>query len=330
MAHKYEYDVVKREVTMPMVLGFFGIELQERGKTLRGQCPFQDGSGHGKDAFIAFPNGWQCHSCGKKGNVLRFVAEKLGLASDWEAAKWCYETFGLDGSVADKPSTTPRPEPKAQAESDHVNRPVEMVDKATEAEEVNKPLAFTLRGIDATHAFLETRGFKPVHAEYLGAGYFPGKGSMAGRFVFPIHNEKDELVAYAGRAVEGGLEPRWKLPEGFKKGLVLYNLNRMMRGDFDQIVVVESFWGVLACVRAGILNSVAIMGRTISEAQLELLSGFREITLVMDGDEPGREASRENASKLLSLELRMLKVVYLPDGEQPDTIPAEELARVIS
>ncbi len=364
MAHKYDFNLVKAEVTMPMVLGFLGIELQERGKTLRGQCPFQNGSGHGNDAFIAFETGWQCHSCGKKGNVLRFVAEKLGLTSDWEAARWCYETFGLGdatgpasapqksvSSVTDKdagrmneqssrmngrsirmvgPSAgksgsnmgsrstsrpaepESRPEPKSEAES-------------PEEPETNKPLAFALKGITPQHPFLETRGFLPAHAEHLEAGFFPGKGSMSSRFVFPIHNQQGELVAYAGRAL-GDQEPRWKLPEGFRKSLVLYNLHRVQG---DSVAVCESFWGVMACVRAGVPNAVALMGRTISDAQLELLRKFRSITLVMDGDEPGRLATAENATKLLGLELRSLTVVWLPAESQPDTIPAEELVKIV-
>ena len=357
MAHKYDFNLVKAEVTMPMVLGVLGIDLQERGKTLRGQCPFQNGSGHGHDAFIAFETGWQCHSCGKKGNVLRFVAEKLALTSDWEAARWCYETFGLGEGVVATPSAPasglnrpiasdasrknggsstkmdtshrkiglnrssqppnsldePAPRPKWKAEAE---------DTLAEA---NKPLAFALKGITPQHQVLETRGFLPQHAQHLEAGYFPGKGSMASRFVFPIHNQQGELVAYAGRAL-GDQEPRWKLPEGFRKSLVLYNLHRVQG---DAVVVCESFWGVMACVRAGVPDAVALMGRTISEAQLELLRRFRSITLVMDGDEPGRQATRENAVKLLELKLRALKVVWLPAEAQPDTIPSEELVKLV-
>jgi DNA primase len=363
VAHRYDFNLVKTEVTMPMVLGFLGIELQERGKTLRGQCPFQNGSGHGKDAFIAFETGWQCHSCGKKGNVLRFVAEKLGLTSDWEAAKWCYDTFGLEETVG--PANAPQNrlgngvDNDAGRMNDHSSRmtgssarkiglnkgsnstsrpaePDQKPEPQVEAEvesspkpETNKPLAFALKGITPQHPFLETRGFLPTHAEQLGAGFFPGKGSMSGRFVFPIHNQQGELVAYAGRAL-ADQEPRWKLPEGFKKSLVLYNLNRVLGVPGESVVVVESFWGVMACVRAGVMNSVASMGRTISDAQLDLVRQFPKITLLMDGDEPGRLASVENGTRLLGLpERREVRIVFLPPDAQPDHLSVEDLRKVL-
>ena len=66
----------------------------------------------------------------------------------------------------------------------------------------------------------------------FGIGYFPGKGSMSGRVVIPIHNERGELVAYAGRAIDQ-TEPKYKLPAGFKKSAVLFNLHRVRQRHGD-------------------------------------------------------------------------------------------------
>jgi hypothetical protein len=63
--------------------------------------------------------------------------------------------------------------------------PVEVV----ETHAVNEPLKFKLQGIEHVHPYLVGRGFEEEECEYLGVGFFPGKGSMAGRIVFPIHNE---------------------------------------------------------------------------------------------------------------------------------------------
>lgn len=93
---------------------------------------------------------------------------------------------------------------------------------------VNKPLTFQLKSVDCSHPYLSERGITKETAEYFGVGFFPGKGSMNGRIVIPIHNQHGKLVAYAGRAIDGS-EPRYKLPAGFHKSLELFNLHRVTR-----------------------------------------------------------------------------------------------------
>ena len=80
----------------------------------------------------------------------------------------------------------------------------------------NPPLKFTLQGIDTGHPYLAERGILKETAEVFGVGFFPGRGSMKGRVVIPIHNEKGELIAYVGRSIDGS-EPKYKLPNGFHK-----------------------------------------------------------------------------------------------------------------
>jgi len=96
-----------------------------------------------------------------------------------------------------------------------------------EDEAVNQPLTFTLKSVDSTHPYLSSRGIKESVAKCFGVGFFHGKSKMMhGRLVIPIHNEKGELLAYAGRSVDGS-EPKYKFPSGFRKSLVLFNLHRM-------------------------------------------------------------------------------------------------------
>ena len=90
----------------------------------------------------------------------------------------------------------------------------------------NAPLTFVLK-VDPDHPYLRERGLADETVAHFGLGYAP-RGLMKGRIAIPIHNEKGELIAYAGRwpgdPPEG--EPKYKLPPGFKKHLVLYNLHR--------------------------------------------------------------------------------------------------------
>ena len=84
-------------------------------------------------------------------------------------------------------------------------------------------LPFTLRL--QWHPYLEQRGIQRQTAAWFGAGYYGGSGFLRGRMVFPIHNERGELVAYAGRTMDGR-EPRYLFPPGFRKSQVVSNLHR--------------------------------------------------------------------------------------------------------
>ena len=312
-----DFQAVKAAIPLVPVLERYGVRLRKvNGTSFRSNCPLPSHRGKSAGTFSvnAAKNVFQCFSCTGKGNVLDFVAAMENV-SVRDAALRLTEWFPVSGE---------RQRASAQAEPP----------PAAEAKPENKPLAFQLKGIQHDHPYLRSRGFERALSERMGVGFFPGTGSMAGRVVFPIHDEKGELVAYAGRLVDDSLLsdeiPRWKLPKGFHKSLVLYNLHRVLAAECDEIIVVESFWGVLACLRAGYENAVALMGRTVSEAQARLLERFVHIVLALDGDEPGLASSIEVGSKLLTLpHRRSVRVVFLPDGVQPDTLDANVLQGII-
>ncbi|MGA7410202.1 MAG: hypothetical protein WBW33_06935 [Bryobacteraceae bacterium] len=79
---------------------------------------------------------------------------------------------------------------------------------------------------------------------------------MSGRLVIPIHNERGELVAYAGRSIDGS-EPRYKLPAGFRKSQVLFSLHRVTGPD---VIVVEGFFDCMKVWQAGHQAVVSLMG----------------------------------------------------------------------
>jgi hypothetical protein len=76
---------------------------------------------------------------------------------------------------------------------------------------------------------LEQRGIQWQTAAWFGVGYYGGAGFLRGRMVFPIHDEGGELVAYAGRTMDGR-EPRYLFPPGFRKSQVVFNLHRAVAG----------------------------------------------------------------------------------------------------
>lgn len=189
---------------------------------------------------------------------------------------------------------------------------------------VNAPLAFQLKDVNPKHPYLAERGISEATATEFGVGFFPGKGSMSGRVVIPIHNEKGDLVAYAGRALNGA-EPKYLFPPKFHKSLELFNLHRV-KGK-GSVILVEGFFGVMRLWDEG-FGVVGLMGSSISETQIQLLSRFDRVYLMLDGDEAGRTASLDIAVKLARS--MFVKIVECPDGKQPDTLSAEALAKLLA
>src|SRR5437867_7173126 len=204
-----DFKAVKSAVSMQMLLDRYQINwMRKSGGELRGRCPIHKGDG--QDAFHVnvTKNAFNCFSCHARGNVLDFVAamEKCSVRDAGLKLKEWFAVTGEPATVAGKPTTAEPDRPDPAGESKAV---------------INAPLKFQLKGVDSSHAYLAERGISKETAERFGVGFFAGKGSMSGRVVIPIHNEHGELVAYAGRSVDGS-EPRYKLPAGFHKSVELF------------------------------------------------------------------------------------------------------------
>src|ERR1044072_3524399 len=212
-----DFKAVKESLTIEQVLGRYRVNLKRSGKELRGRCPIHQGDGAESFHANTEKNAFHCFSCQAKGNVLDFVAA-MERCTVREAALKLKAWFS---------SISPnQPLPKRKGTG---TEPAEE-EEAAVTQEPNRPLRFQLKGIDHSHPYLADRGIDSETAEYFGIGFFPGKGSMTGRIVIPIDNERGELVSYAGRSMDGR-EPKYKLPAGFKKSQVLYNLARALEED---------------------------------------------------------------------------------------------------
>ncbi len=150
---------------------------------------------------------------------------------------------------------------------------------------------------------------------------------MAGRIVIPIENERGELVAYAGRSIDG-TEPKYKLPAGFRKSQVLFNLCRALEEDSTgAVVLVEGFFDCIKVTQAEHV-CVALMGCLLSkEQEAQLVAHFRHVVIMLDGDEAGQKAAGEIAARLVH-KLRV-RVVDVPEGTQPDQFAAEDLRQLL-
>src|SRR5260370_21669021 len=106
-----------------------------------------------------------------------------------------------------------------------------------------------------------------------------------------IGGERGGLFAYVGREVNGP-DPKYRFPAGFRKSQVLFNLDRAIQTGGDKVIVVEGFFDALKVHQAGHPGVLALMGSAFSQRQSELLlSRFASVTLLLDGDQPGRHAA---------------------------------------
>jgi DNA primase len=155
---------------------------------------------------------------------------------------------------------------------------------------------------------------------------------MKGRIAIPIHNECSELVAYAGRAIDDELakeEGKYKLPAGFQKSYVVFNLNRAKEHRGSGLIVVEGYFDAMRVHQAGFPNVVALMGASLSESQEQLLVAATDrLVLMFDGDDAGAKCLREFYGKLRRK--LFLKEIHLEDGEQPDGLTDERLTSLLS
>jgi len=145
--------------------------------------------------------------------------------------------------------------------------------------------------------------------------------------VFPIHDERGELVAYAGRTMDGR-EPRYLFPPGFRKSQVVFNLHRAVESAAGQggvAIVVEGFFDCLKVHQAGYGNVMALLGASVSEQQSKLLhTYFRELVVMLDGDDVGRRGSRALAARWPDAH-----IAWVPAGRQPDQLSSQEIERIL-
>lgn len=336
------FQTVRENLDFTEVLAHFGFQTKANGQDqVKIHCPFHDDSNPSCGVNLS-KKVFQCWSCKAKGNVLDFYARMEGFDPDdpkelRKAALQAVEVFGIDGGKQDaksgdqpkakeKPSKPAKRAPKG-AKRVEKKEPApdagEPQDAPTEAngEPANKPLTFELQ-LDALHPYLEDRGLTKAQIKTFGLGVAK-RGSMQGRLCFPIHNEDGELIAYSGRWVEDKLPkdtPRYKLPKGFEKARVLFNLHRVLAdGVPETVVIVEGFWSALRLHAAGV-PVVSCFGASLSEAQADLLAdaGVKNCILIFDGDDGGR-AGVDQALPILAKRL-FVRTIVLEEGVKPDTM----------
>lgn len=327
-----DFKSLRSKLDFEAVLKHYGVEVKRKGSQHHGFCPLPNHNGKkNSPSFSAnLERGiFQCFGCGAKGNVLDFAVlmekadPKDGATLRKVAAglqkRFCPE-LGDDGEM-----------PKAQAKKS--DKP-----KDDLPVNVNAPLDFELKGLDAKHPYLLNRGFTPETIERFGLG-FCSRGMLKDRIAIPLLDHEGKLIGYAGRVVDDSKitedNPRYKFPGErarddkrleFRKTLFLYNGFRV-KAPVDTLIVVEGFTGVWWLVQNGLIDTVATMGADCSKEQAELIVSLVKpsglVWIMPDGDKAGER----HAQTLLSLisPHRAVRWAKLADGTQPTDLSGEEL-----
>src|SRR6266852_9031335 len=272
-----DFKAVKAVITMEQLLQHYGLrdKFKRSGDSLSGPCPIHKGNNPTQFRVSVSKNVWNCFSeCKHGGNTLDFIArmEKVTIhAAAMKAIEWFHldpEAMAADSDEnADQPNAVPKDGNAPQA------RPARTSAPAPEGGTPNKPLKFRLDKLERDHPYLAERGLSLETVVNFGIG-FCAKGMMVERIAIPIHNPEGNVVAYAGRwpGEPAGDTPKYKLPQGFRKSLELFNIDRAIKEPAEKpLVIVEGFFDCMKLHQHGCRKVVALMGSSMSAAQEELI-----------------------------------------------------------
>ena len=208
-----------------------------------------------------------------------------------------------------------------------------------------------------TKDYLASRGYSEANIEVMELGYIPGQKKLF-KYLIEIKKHKEEDVkntikltkgigeshlltipyrepsgqikGFTVRAIEKGIEPKYYYSTGLKKSSSLFNL-KAIKGDKD-LVIVEGILDALNSEAKGLNNIVALGGTSLNKDQIEeaIKRGANKITLCLDNDKPGEEATLK-ALKLLNQETELpLFIATLPKGiKDPDQLIKEKGVEVL-
>jgi DNA primase len=316
------FNALKASVSMLQVLDHYGLteSLRRSGDNLSGACPLHQGHNRTQFRVSMSKNCWMCFGdCHTGGSIIDFVSRMEGIGVR-EAGLLLQDWFSLrpgNGAFRDKLV----PFPGANGKSVPPKKPV------------NPPLRLLLGPLDSSHPYLRERGLTAETVQTFGIGCCQN-GSFRGWIAIPIHNAAGQLVAYARRwpGVPPDDRPKYLLPRGFRKSLELFNQHRAAEEEkAGPLVVVEGFFGCMWVWQAGHRRVVSLMGSMLSTAQEQrilALAGYdRRVLLLLDGDAAGGQGCAQ-ARQRLSRQVAV-SAAHLQDGQQPDSLSAQELLRLI-
>jgi DNA primase len=322
------------------------VPLKKTGREYQACCPFHTEK---TPSFTVSPQKqfFHCFGCGEHGTALGFLMKYDRLEFP-DAVRALAESVGMDVPVE-----------AAGADDRRDNQPLYDLMEAS-ASYFRKALKGNERAIDYLKGrgltgeiaadfgigyapeqweglvnHLQQRGFRHEQVAATGMG-IPGKqGKPYDRFrdriMFPIRDRRGRVIAFGGRVLDKG-EPKYlNSPETplYHKGRELYGLweAKQAQRNIERLLVVEGYMDVVALAQSDIRYAVATLGTATTPEHLDrLFRVTKEVVFCFDGDKAGRRAAwRALENSLVTVrDGRQLKFLFLPEGEDPDTLVRKE------
>ena len=338
------------------------VTLRRRGVNFVGLCPFHDDR---TPSFYVSPakNICKCFACGEGGSSVHFIMKHEQL-SYYEALKFLAKKYNIE--VVEKELTSE--EKQAQSDRDSMfilnefarDYFVKKLHDDPEGKAIGLSyfkergfrddiikkfqLGYSLEQRDAFSSEAQRAGYR---SDYLlktglstgGENNSPLIDRFRGRVIFPVHTLSGKVVAFGGRilkkAENTGKYVNSPESEIYSKSRELYGIffSKSAIVKADKCFLVEGYTDVLSMHQAGIENVVASSGTALTHGQIRMIHRFSEnITVLYDGDAAGIKAALRGIDLLLEDGMNV-RVVLLPEGEDPDSFArkqsAEEFNRFI-
>jgi len=189
-------------------------------------------------------------------------------------------------------------------------------------------IGYALNSWDSLLNHFKNRGISPDLLEKAGLvlrrqskeGHYD---RFRGRIIFPIFTLTGKVVAFGGRTIIDEDPKYLNSPDTpiYSKGSLLYGLNftRDKVREKSELIIVEGYMDFLALLQAGIKNTAASLGTSLTPQQVSLAARFTPLSIISyDGDSAGRKAARRGVSLFFEKGAR-IKVLNLPEGLDPDS-----------
>ena len=356
MIDKATVDKIMEAVNIVDVVGEF-VNLRKAGVNYKGLCPFHDDK---TPSFMVSPARQicKCFACGEGGNAVNFLMKHEQITYP-EAIRWLAKKYNIE--IQERELTDDEKREQSERESMFVINEWacqyfhEILKNDVDGIAIGKQyfrsrgirddiiekfqLGFALTKRDALANEAHRKGFKDEFLVKTGLCIENERGiydRFAGRAMFPWLNVSGKVVAFGGRKLDAatkGVQQKYvNSPDSeiYHKERELYGIYQAKKAIVkeDCVYMVEGYTDVIAMHQCGLENVVANSGTALSNHQIRLLHRFTQnIVLLYDGDEAGIHAAMRGTDMLLA-EGMNIKVLLLPDGDDPDSFSRKHTADV--
>ena len=331
------------------------VTLRKAGVNYKGLCPFHNEK---TPSFVVSPSKGYCHcfSCGKGGNAVGFIMEHEQMTYP-EALRWLAKKYNIE--IHERELTDEEKREQSERESLFIVNDWALHyfqdnlfntgqgqaiglqyfrSRGFRDDTISRfQLGYALPERDALARAAVAKGFKEEFLITTGLCYRRDDGRLqdryAGRVIFPVHTVTGRVVAFGGRILDNNKKAAKYVnsPESliYHKSNELYGIYQAKHAitKQDRCYLVEGYIDVTSMNQSGVENVVASSGTSLTTGQIRLIHRFtNNITVLYDGDSAGIHASIRGIDMLLA-EGMNVKVLLLPDGDDPDSFAQKHTAQ---